>query len=495
MVKTLYAKLAAVFLGIFCLMGILYVLVTLFTTRMYLQEVNQKLNRGLAKNLVSETNLLEKGRVNDAALKEIFHMLMVINPNIEIYLLDAEGRILAYSAPPGTVKRERVALAPLRRFAAETGVFPILGDDPRDLQRQKVFSVCPIPKEGGPIEGYLYVILGGEAFDSAAQMLQGSYILRLSAWAVAGGLLFALLAGLLLFHRLTRRLARLDSAMERFMRRDFSGSLEFEPSSNARLADEIDRLGATFTRMADRILDQLNHLKQTDRLRRELVANVSHDLRTPLASLQGYLETLLLKEGTLSTEEQRRYLEIASTHSVRLGKLVAELFELAKLDSQEAAPHVESFSLGELAQDVAQKFQLPAQQRRIRLEADVRPDLPFISADIGLIERVFENLIDNALRHTPAGGTVTIALAPSDTSITVRVADTGQGIPPEALPHIFDRFYKVETGAPSEGAGLGLAIAKRILELHGSSIEASSAPNAGTTFTFRLPISAEAAAQ
>lgn len=489
MFKTLYAKLAAVFLGLFCLMGILYVLVTLFTTRMYLQEVNQKLNRGLAKNLVSETNLLDKGRVNDAALKEIFHMLMVINPNIEIYLLDAGGRILAYSAPPGTVKRELVALEPLRRFATETEVFPILGDDPRDLHRQKIFSVCPIPKEGEPIEGYLYVILGGEEFDSAAQMLQGSYILRLSAWAVAGGLLSALLAGLLFFNRLTRRLTRLDSAVERFARRDFSDSLNFESPSDARPGDEIDRLGATFKRMADRILQQWNSLKQTDALRRELVANVSHDLRTPLASLQGYLETLLLKEGTLSPEEQHRYLEIASTHSVRLGKLVAELFELAKLDSQQAAPHAESFSLGELVQDVAQKFQLPAEQRRVRLQTDFRSDLPFISADIGLIERVFENLIDNALRHTPAGGTITIGLAPSDHAITIQVTDTGQGIPPEALPHIFDRFYRVEKDVRADGAGLGLAIAKRILELHGSSIEASSAPNVGTTFTFRLPVS------
>lgn len=494
MFKTLYAKLAAVFLAIFSLLGILYVFVAFFITRMYLQEVNQKLNRSLAKNLVSETSLLERGRVNEAALKELFHMLMVINPNIEIYLLDNKGRILAYSAPPGTVKRETVALEPLRRFAEETGIFPILGDDPRDLRRRKVFSVCPIPKEGGPIEGYLYVILGGEAFDSAAQMLQGSYILRLGAWAAAGGLLFALLSGLLLFHLLTRRLARLDAAMEGFARRGFSDPLDFESSLPVRLADEIDRLGATFKRMADRILDQLHRLKETDTLRRELMANVSHDLRTPLASLQGYLETLLLKEGTLSPEEQRRYLEIASTHSVRLGKLVNELFELAKLDSQQAAPQVESFSLGELVQDVAQKFQLPAEQRGIRLQTNFRSDLPFISADIGLIERVFENLIDNALRHTPAGGTIAIVLLSSDRAITVQVTDTGHGIPPQALPHIFDRFYKVETGAPSDGAGLGLAIAKRILELHGSSIEASSSPNAGATFTFRLPVSPATAA-
>jgi len=486
--KTLYAKLATVLLGLFFLIGILYVLSTFFTTRMYLQEVNQKLNRGLAENLVSETNLLKDGRVNESALNEIFHMLMVINPNIEIYLLDTDGRILAYSAPPGKVRRQKVGLEPLKRFLTHEDLFPILGDDPRNPNRKKVFSVCPIPKTGGPAEGYLYVILGGEAFDSVAQMLQGSYILRLSSWAVAGGLIFAFLAGLLLFKLLTQRLKRLDTAMENFTRRDFSGPLDFEAPSDGRMGDEIHRLGGTFRRMAERIFQQLNNLKQTDALRRELVANVSHDLRTPLASLHGYLETLLLKDGTLTPEEHRNYLEIAAKHSERLGKLVSELFELAKLDSHETKPHAEPFPLVELVQDVVQKFQLIAEKKKIRLRAELRSDLPFISADIGLIERVFENLIENALRYTQEGGSITVILIPETDWIKVQVTDTGCGIPEEELPYIFDRFYRVEKQERSEGAGLGLAIAKRILELHGSKIEAGSILHNGTTFTFRLPI-------
>jgi len=355
------------------------------------------------------------------------------------------------------------------------------------VSRKKIFSVCPIPVTG-PVDGYLYVILSGEEYDSVAQMLQGSYILRLSTGVVIGGLFFAALAGLVLFNLLTRRLRRLASTMEAFKRSDFSEPLNPSSHDQGRSGDEIDRLDETFRQMTDRIVLQMKKLKETDALRRELVANVSHDLRTPLASLHGYLETLLLKEGTLTPEEQRNYLEIAAKHSERLGKLVSELFELAKLDSRETQPHVEPFSLGELVQDVVQKFRLSAEKKNVRLQARLREDLGFVSADIGLIERVFENLIENALRYTPEGGEITVALIPETDRITVQVTDTGCGIPQEELPHIFDRFYRVEKHERSDGAGLGLAIAKRILELHGGSIRAESAVDRGTAFTFHLPV-------
>lgn len=489
MFRTLYAKLAAVLMGLFCLIGVFYILLTLFTTQMHIQEVSQKFNRTLAEHLVSKNILMREGRLNEAVVKDIFHMLMVINPSIEIYLLDPNGRILAFSAPPGKVKRRDVSLDPVRRFLGPAPAFPILGDDPRHADRKKIFSVSPIPATGR-VEGYLYVILGGEEYDSMAQMLRGSYILRLSIGAVIGGLLFAMLAGLILFNLMTRRLKRLASTMEIFKQSDFSEPLSAPSRPNGRPGDEIDQLGDTFHRMMDRIVHQMNKLKETDALRRELVANVSHDLRTPLASLHGYLETLLLKDGTLTPEEHRTYLEIANRHSERLGKRVSELFELAKLDSQETRPRIEPFSLSELVQDVVQKFRLSAENKKIRLRAELRGDLPFVSADIGLIERVLENLIENALRHTPEDGRVTISLTKVDDRITVQTADTGSGIPYEEIPHIFDRFYRVDPNRSegSDGAGLGLAIAKRILDLHGSVIRAESAVDGGAIFTFSLPV-------
>lgn len=487
MFRTLHGKLSLVLLGLLLLVGLFWVPLTLFAARVYMQEVNQRLSRTLAEHLTEGGILRRDGRVAPQATGEI-EKLMAINPSIEVYLLDADGVILAYSAPPGEVKRTRVALDPIRRFLGGSAPLPIQGDDPRDPSRRKTFSVSPVPMGKGPVQGYVYVILGGEEYDSVAELLGRSYILRLSAAITAGILLVVLLTGLVLFHLLTRRLRGLTQAVEAFEKRDFAGGEPFAPPVPPR--DEIDRLGVVITRMGRRIQEQFHGLRQADRQRRELVGNVSHDLRTPLAALQGYLETLLIKEKELSAEQRREYLGIAIRHSERLSKLVAALFELAKLDAGDSAIRPEPFSAGELVQDVAQQYRLVAEKKRLTLEVRFDPDLPFVHADIGLIERVLENLIENALRHTPEGGVITLALGrPENGALSVEVADTGRGIPAEDLPHIFERSYRAEKDRPDTGGlGLGLAIARRILELHGSAITVRSAPGAGTAFTFHLPV-------
>ncbi len=156
-------------------------------------------------------------------------------------------------------------------------------------------------------------------------------------------------------------------------------------------------------------------------------------------------------------------------------------------------PQIEPFPLGEIVQDVVQKFALAASNRGAELRADLVPELPLVYADIGLIERVFENLIENALQYTPEGGTVTVALEPQEGGIKVSVTDTGPGIPVEVLSRIFDRFTRHGNAAQndSDSMGLGLPIAKRILELHGSSIQVESKLGVGSTFSFQLPLRAE----
>jgi hypothetical protein len=248
-------------------------------------------------------------------------------------------------------------------------------------------------------------------------------------------------------------------------------------------------LTVTFKQLVDRIQRQVTELKKADSLRRELVTNVSHDLRTPLATLQGYIETLFLKDKSLSADDRKHHLEIAIQHCERLSKLVNELFELAKLDSHEIQVRYEPFNISELAHDVVQKFELSAQEKQLNIEIDLDPGLPFVNADIAMIERVIENLLENAVRHTPAGGSIRLTFSPQNADIAVGVSDTGCGIPREDLPFIFDRFYrreKTQTGQTGY-SGLGLAIARRILELHNKSIQVESTPGSGTTFTFLLP--------
>jgi len=294
----------------------------------------------------------------------------------------------------------------------------------------------------------------------------------------------ALLASAVIITLMTRPLRQLSAVMDKFRKTGFA---EHPGESLRPPRDEIGTLTDTFNRMADRILDQMAALQQTDAMRREFLANISHDLRTPLASLQGYLETLHFKHAELAPEERRAYLETALKQTEQLSRLIGRLFDLAKLESAQAVVTPEPFALGDLVQDVIQDFELAARQKGIAIRPSARPDLPLVIGDIGLIERVLRNLIENALRYTETGGTVTVVATPGTGSAVVEVADTGIGIPAHELPRIFDRFYRVEKsrGLAEGNAGLGLAITKRILELHGSTIGVTSDPGK-TVFRFTV---------
>ena len=252
----------------------------------------------------------------------------------------------------------------------------------------------------------------------------------------------------------------------------------------------MDRLGIAFSQMAARIREQIGLLTQKDALRRKMVAQVSHDLRTPLSSMLGYLETVEIKGETLSLEQRKEYLQIAQRQGRRLSRLVNELFELASLDAKEKKPQLEPFAPLELIHDVVQKHQLRASKSGIELKlTNMRDGLPFACGDIGLTERVLDNLLDNAIDHTPRGGTIKIAPGTIDREFNVAISDSGAGIEPDDLPHLFEPFYRGGAGDPDQDhAGLGLAIAKRIMELQSGDISVTSRSGHGATFTLRLPL-------
>jgi signal transduction histidine kinase len=486
MFQSLYARLSITLVGLFLVTGLLYTLITLATTNRYLQETTQHFNRDLAQRIVADRRLVIDGAMNDQALKKTFSDYMDINPSIEIYLLDQQGKILAFSADAGKVKRKKVDLEPVEAFLRGGG-FPLLGDDPRSYERRKAFSVTPVPAGNMPA-GYLYVVLRGEEYDHAEQTIFESYALRYSAGAVVVSMGFGLFSGLLLFHWLTRRLQRLSAVMATFQQSGFTRHEDiwerFDPQG-----DEVDRLGAAFEEMAQRIADQWGQLKEQDRLRRELVAQVSHDLRTPVAVLHGYLETLNMKPGNLEAAQLRDYLKIALRQSHRLKRMLEDLFELAQLEARETKPLCEPMALAELVQDVVQKFQLPAQQAQVSIEWLVPQIQPLVRADVAMIERVLDNLIGNALDHSNPEGTVSVTMTRQGEEVMVTVSDNGEGIGEADLEQIFEPFYRKRQSGLKEGhAGLGLAIARRMVELHGGSIVARNNQTGGARFTFTLPL-------
>ena len=333
-----------------------------------------------------------------------------------------------------------------------------------------------------------FAVVGVALLIATQTMFDRTHLIELAAALAIGGVAFALLAALCVFCLIGRRLQRLADRVEALAEGRFTTPL-CVPGADPH-GDEIDRLALQVQRLAERIADQLAELDRGVGRRSELLANVSHDLRTPLASMRGYLELLLLRHGSLAAAEERNYLETAVRHSERLGRLVGDLFDLTQLEADEARPQPEDFSLAELAQDVVQKFALDARQRQIRLQAGCAADDAAlrVHADIGMVERVLVNLLDNALRYTPAGGAVTIELGPVAQRACLSVRDTGPGIPADALPGIFERYDRADRSAPGGHGGLGLAIARRIVHLHGGELAVHSAIGSGSCFSFDLPL-------
>ena len=478
----LYWKISATLLLLLALLGVVYVAVSAYTAQHFVSEMNQQLYGDVAKHLVKETQPIKNGQPDTAATHDIMHSIMVVNPSVEVYLLDTTGKIIDYVVPNSTVKMERVDLAPVREFIAADGKIFVEGDDPKTPGRANVFSAAPV-YEDEKLSGYAYLILAGQEQQEVKNMLLGSYFLRSGMWTFLAALLGSLLVGLVAIWLITRNLHSIIQTVRRFK----------EGDHQARIADagqkDLAVLSTTFNDMADTIEANIEELRSVENLRRELIANVSHDLRTPLAIMQGYVETLLIKNDQLDAADRKKYLDIILGSSEKLQHLIAQLFEYSKLEAKQIQPQKEPFFLGELAQDIFQKYELLAKERNIELQLDLPQDLPLVFADLGLVERVIQNLMDNALKFTPAGGQVSLELRAMEKSVEVRIADTGPGIPLAEQSAIFER-YRQASGEEkkSKGAGLGLAIAKKILELHDATIRVQSRLNEGTAFMFRLPV-------
>jgi signal transduction histidine kinase len=489
--RALHLRLTIAFAVLLAGLAIGLLLLLSRTSDRYSDEVLQRLNSGIAPYVVKELPLLAGGKVNEAALHELAHRTMTVNPSAEVYLLDPFGRVLSTAIPRNRIRRVSVRLEPIEAFLQFPDSRPLYGDDPTSLRARRVFSVAAI-QSGGRLQGYLYVVLGGQPAQSIDARLRGSYTLRTAAAALALVLAGTLMIAGVLFTALTRRLRELDHRMHAWAMALPATALG--PAARTAPGDEISALADRFRTMSEAIEHQIRDLKATDELRRDLIANVSHDLRTPLASLRGYIETALVKHVTPLEGDLRAHLSVALRQTDQLGRLIDALFELAKLESGTVTPKLEPFVVAELLQDVALRFRIRAREGGVELHTLLDIESVLAVADIELIERVMGNLVENALRYTPVGGHVRMEMSVEPALIRVRVIDTGSGIEPRHLSRIFDRFYSAPDHSDRDQAGLGLAIVKRIMDLHGQSVRILSGTGTGTTVEFTLQRAAPGAA-
>lgn len=451
--------------------------------RLNMDQVQQALHQELAANMVADNPLLSKGEIAKSSLENAFHALMLLGPAFEIYATDASGKIRAYSGELGLVQKTEIELAPVHEFLSGAAL-PLYGTDPRDPGRQQVFSAAAIKDASGALQGYLYVILGG----SKQAALESSYAGNLRQDKVLlftlGALFLALLASGVMFGLLTRPLAALNQGMQAF-RQGGLGRGAIGRHLPGWASREVIELQRSFVSLADTVVDQMDQIRASEAARRELLDQIAHDLKTPLASLQGYLETWLLQHPEA---DDRQHIDIALRNGRQLHRLVEQLLELARLDAGQEILSVEPVVVAELAHDIMAKFALDAQKRGVLLSVKAPEPGIRVAADIAKLERVLANLVDNALRHTSAGGEVQLSVLESGQGVLIELSDNGVGIDTDILPRIFEPRYFGARAADDRSThlGLGLAIVRRLLELHGSHIEVVSRAGQGTAFHFNL---------
>ena len=477
-------------------------------------EALQRLSAGLAQHIVKHWPELGGGTPDDPAPREeLLRMLMTVNPGIQVYVLDPAGRVQNYIGEPGMVRQPQVDTAALRAFLAGAPL-PQYGTDPMGGGAPRLFSAAMFAPGVGGSAGYLYIVLDGPDRSAAAAQLSPARIWRGVAWAAAAGLAAALLVGALAVRALTRPLDRLTRDMAAFdlpqqplqpmqpPLPDTEAAVAATPPGGPHGRDEISALGRSFQRMAQRLATQHEQQQRQATAHREVIANVAHDLRTPLTALHGHLEALragVQQRGDNSpskpthTNHTRttQHLDTALAQSDKLRRLTQQLFELATLQSMDHVLHSERFRLDELVADAVQKFGLPGLPSRVAL-AGAAPGAVELQGDLHLIERALTNLIDNAVRHSPQTQPVQVSLQCHEGEVSVWVEDRGPGLP-EELKRRLDAGASVRDPAVKRHAGggmggLGLAIAQRIAVLHGGRLHSLPVPaGGGTRLCLALP--------
>ncbi len=482
--KSLYFKLSLAFLLITFASAVAQVFLYRFNWNRYRLMLEQRVFWEIAESAAADLQPLLTGPIDADQVLVKLAQFANLNPKVDFYLVKGSGELYPSGQIAVTETNISIDTGPIEHFIKLKGYpeEPILGRDPyyRTTSKTQIFSAARVQIEGEP--GYLYAVIGGEHYEQVQNMI-GDYSLGRIGLALSAILAVLTVAtGLLVFALITRRFSSMTEVVQRFSEGDYSKRIDSVSS------DEIGEHARVFNQMADRLVATMEQIKQNDELRRELFANVSHELRRPISFMRAALETLLLRSADHGDEQHAVLIQQAVTSCDGLDRLVEDLFELSRLTARIKPINAEAFDLGDLVSDVVAKFKAKAEDSDIHLELDYPEELPDAFGDVGLIQRALSNLVENALHYTPTGGRVWVSIEVQEAELRISVRDSGIGMSQEELAQIFSRFYRARKArelSPS-GTGLGLAITKEIVESHNSSIVVESEEGKGSTFYFNI---------
>ncbi|CAM1354178.1 MULTISPECIES: sensor histidine kinase [Tenacibaculum] len=482
----LILKLGFTFLTLIFIVGIVYISLTFFSVKKFYSETTQRLNANIANHLIEEkfkknSPFLDDGSVNKSLFGDIMHDMMAVNRAIEVYLLNESGEILYsvvldHTNPNKPLKK--ISLLPVKKFIQNKEQY-ILGDDPREAGKQKIFSAAHFVKNNK--EGYIYIILASQKFQQICDSLFTDYFFKLCTRTTLLTMIFAVFIGWLSIWFLTKSLRTIIHHVNKFKEGDLCSRIPNPYNS------DLSVLAVTYNNMAQTISHNIKEKESINSFRKELIANVSHDLRTPLTAIRGYIETLKIKEGSIAINDRKEFMDIIEKSACYLSNLVNQLFEYSKLEIKQIEINLEPFYLTNLMLDIKQRYEILAKNKNIKISMIVKTSLPPVMADVKLIERAIQNILDNAIKFTPINGKITIYLSNKQGYVSVKIKDNGPGIYEHDQELIFDRHMKATLTNKEQGIGLGLAIVKKIMELHKTEITVNSYVNKGSVFEFNLP--------
>lgn len=501
--KTLLFKLSALFLGFIglCLGGYFLWLEAAVWSPYANDAEKHWFEKQSRPELAALATQLAASRADSGAINHALagFQARVDHFGVELMLVGPDGATLA--AAPGdslTGAVPRLDAALLSRMATKDWDFESYPNKDRvDAYENRIFNVQRLGDAGNAgwlVASYRPVELDTREIEATTDMLATQ---KLLVKVMGGMLVLAAVGALFLMGWTSRRIRRLALAMEAFT----TGDLDRRVGEGG--SDEIDDLGRHFNHMASHISTMLDSLRQKEQFQRQLIANISHDLRTPMASLRGHVESLDLRFEQLNAAQRARALETIGGNLDHLDRLVERMLVLSRLDAGQTVVHAEEFSVVELADSVLRRCEHLALPGGIALDLQADADLPLVKADPLQIAQVLQNLLENGIKFNRPQGSVTLRLTrePGGARVRVTVADTGRGIDEADLPHVFERFYTGDAsrtrhdGAPASlqfSSGLGLAIASKLVAAHGDELSVASRPGEGATFTFHLPAAADA---
>ena len=479
---SLFAKLALTLVALGVALSVALTSVLERSHKAFHLELHQQIFLSLAAQLLVEA-ATASGEPDTGRVLGRVRQLNITSPGLAAYVVSSNGEILASSRSANDLRRRVVAIQPIQEFIKGPSRLPLTGDDPLSDRERTIFSAAPLGSRGE----FLYVVLDSGSNGRKTQLFPAgrSHSERDALWLMVGNVVGGLLAALALTWFITKPIARLRLAMDSFDKSGFEGAWR-EVNEPRLLRDEIDRLGEIFSVMAARITAHIESLRRADQDRRELFADISHDLRTPLTAVRGYIDRLATRRD-LTDSDRASYFGIVRRKADELDRLIGQILEIAKLESPQIQPCVTDFRLDELVEGVIGELRPRIEEKQMQVSTSLSPLR--VRADEHLIRRAIANLLDNAVRESPPGETIEVSVAEGGhVSCEISIADRGPGISSGEIDDVFRRFYRGpgRDGGAAQGVGLGLAIVKRIAELHGGSVAAENRPGGGVIFRLLL---------